>query len=459
MTPEEALESIEQAIAPRQLNKIQQLVFEQTWQGLSYVEIAKTTGYDLGYIKDTGYQLWRLLSEYLGEKITKQNIQAVIKHYIRQHQQSLSISPKSLNAAQDWGEAVDTAIFFGREQELKTLSQWIIQDQCRLIAILGIGGMGKTTLSVRLAEQVQGEFAHLFWRSLRDAPPLDELLTTLLRSLSKGNTLLADTTNGKLSQLQECLRSSRCLIVLDNFETLFTAGQQNGVYRQGYEAYEELLLRMGETRHQSCLVITSREKPSTIMILQGKDLLIREWRLSGLDHNAAHKLLEVKGVDDSKEALNRLIECYQGNPLALKIASSSIFSLFAGSVTDFLQQGATSFNGIRHLLESQIKRLSAIEQQVMYWLAINHEPVLLNELQLDFVPSAATSVLLGTLESLLDRSLVERTAEGFTLQPVVIEYMIEQLIIEIINELTTSTKPLFLRQYALLKATARVHPQ
>jgi WD40 repeat protein len=455
MTPEAALEWIEQAIAPRQLNKIQQLVFQQTWQGLSYIEIGKTTGYDLRYVKDTGYQLWRILSEGLGEKITKQNIKAVLKHYIRQHQEALSIATKSLNTLQDWGEAVDTEIFYGREQELETLSQWIDRDKCRLIAILGMGGIGKTTLSVRLAEQVQGEFAYLFWKSLRDAPPLDELLTRLLRFLSKENTLLADTTQGKISQLQECLRSARCLIVLDNFDALFQAGRQNGVYRPGYEDYEELLLRVGETRHQSCLMMTSREKPSAIMMLQGEGLPIREWRLLGLDPDAAHKLLEIKGVDDSEEALNRLIHCYQGNPLALKIASSSIESLFAGSVTDFLQQGTTAFNGIRHLLESQVERLSIVEQQVMYWLAINYEPASLNELQLDLVSSPATSVLLETLESLSGRSLIERTAEGFTLQPVVMEYLIDRLIGQIVGELTTPTQPLVLCQYALLKATAR----
>lgn len=167
----------------------------------------------------------------------------------------------------------------------------------------------------------------------------------------------------------------------------------------------------------------------------------------GLEASAAHKLLQAKGVDSSQDALNNLVKCYQGNPLALKIAASSIQSLFAGNVTDFLQHGAIVFNGIRYLLKSQIERLSDLEQQVMYWLAINREPVSLNELQADLVPSPVTSVLLETLESLTGRSLIERTAEGFTQQPVVMEYMTEQLIAQVVselNELIPNTSPSFL---------------
>lgn len=79
MTVEEALEIVEQAVAPRQLNKIQRLVFQHTWQGQSYMEISRATGYDCGYIKDTGSKLWQMLSESLGEKVTKQNVQAILK--------------------------------------------------------------------------------------------------------------------------------------------------------------------------------------------------------------------------------------------------------------------------------------------------------------------------------------------------------------------------------------------
>ena len=64
---------------------------------------------------------------------------------------------------QDWGEALDVSTFYGREDELAQLREWVIRDRCRLITLVGMGGIGKTALSVRLGEQVQNEFEVLVW--------------------------------------------------------------------------------------------------------------------------------------------------------------------------------------------------------------------------------------------------------------------------------------------------------
>ncbi|NIV27928.1 MAG: hypothetical protein GWN58_00015, partial [Anaerolineae bacterium] len=45
---------------------------------------------------------------------------------------------------QDWGEAPDTAAFYGRGTELARLERWLVRDRCRLVAVLGMGGLGKT---------------------------------------------------------------------------------------------------------------------------------------------------------------------------------------------------------------------------------------------------------------------------------------------------------------------------
>ncbi|MBD1856143.1 MULTISPECIES: NB-ARC domain-containing protein [Leptolyngbya] len=58
---------------------------------------------------------------------------------------------------------------YGRAQELTTLQPWVVDEPCRLITIVGMGGIGKTALSIRLAEQVQEAFQFVIWRSLRKA--------------------------------------------------------------------------------------------------------------------------------------------------------------------------------------------------------------------------------------------------------------------------------------------------
>nr|WP_052325900.1 NB-ARC domain-containing protein [Hassalia byssoidea] len=81
-------------------------------------------------------------------------------------------NPKSkIQNRVDWGEAIDVSIFYGRTDELTKLQQWIEQDKCRLITLLGMGGIGKTALSVKLAQLVQEGFEFVIWQSLRNSPP------------------------------------------------------------------------------------------------------------------------------------------------------------------------------------------------------------------------------------------------------------------------------------------------
>lgn len=452
MTVEEAI--VEHVIEQAQLNKIQALVFRQAWQGKSYLEIAVASGYDAGYIKDTGSKLWQRLSEVYGVKITKTNFQKVLKQ-VAYKTLPANQSEVQLKHRADWGEAIDVSIFYGRSQELITLQSWIVQDRCRLVTLLGMGGMGKTSLSVKLAEEIQSEFECLIWRSLRDAPPIDELLTTLIQGLSQQkDTELPTSVGSKLSRLIELLKQSRCLIILDNFETILQGGKRAGTYRDGYEMYGELLKRVGEIAHQSCLVITSREKPQEVGTMEGDRLSVRTLPLAGLDVAAGQHILDAKGLQGATEDREQLIAHYRGNPLALKMAATSIQDLFAGDIAQFLHQGTVSFNNIGNLLQQQCNRLSALEQTVMNWLAINREPVTLADLQADLVTELPIPKLMAVLESLRWRSLIESSAAGFTQQPVVMESVTEALIEQIANEIVAEEPRTFL-SHALIKAQVK----
>ena len=62
----------------------------------------------------------------------------------------------------------------------------MLQERCRLITLMGMGGIGKTSLSIKLARQVAKKFDCVIWKSLRDAPPIDETIAYLITFISEG---------------------------------------------------------------------------------------------------------------------------------------------------------------------------------------------------------------------------------------------------------------------------------
>ena len=70
----------------------------------------------------------------------------------------------------DWVGAPDVSHFAGREVEVAELTQWILQERCRLVSVLGMGGIGKSLLVSYLGSRLAQEFEAVLWRSVRDAP-------------------------------------------------------------------------------------------------------------------------------------------------------------------------------------------------------------------------------------------------------------------------------------------------
>jgi GTPase SAR1 family protein len=106
------------------------------------------------------------------------------------------------------------------------LQQWVIgsgthpeRNSCRLVAILGTGGMGKTTLAAKFVEQLRGEFEFAIWHSLRNAPPIADVLTTSIQCLSnQQQPSLPMSVEALIARLIEYLRSCRCLLISNSLK-------------------------------------------------------------------------------------------------------------------------------------------------------------------------------------------------------------------------------------------------
>ncbi|MBD2533594.1 NACHT domain-containing protein [Nostoc flagelliforme FACHB-838] len=477
----------------RHLKDIEVAILRGSWQGWKYHEIAEAYGYTSDYLQqDVGPKLWKLLSEALGEKVSKTNFQTALERQWRfssntsrshlgtvaQFQAPIpldsgleveEVSSKALNFVghkevianrrQDWGEAVGVSVFSGRKQELVTLEQWTVKERCRLVALLGMGGIGKTSLAFKLAQQIQDQFEYIIWRSLRNQPLIEDVLSELIQFLNdEDKTDLPKSVDSKISKLIDCLHKRRCLIVLDNFETVLPSGNSTECYPEGVGAYAELLKRVGETHHQSCVILTSREKPKEILLLEGEKIPIHSLKLNGLKKAEVQEIFQVKGsflADESEWQILR--DHYGGNPLALKIAAVAIQDLLNSDISEFiflLKQEKLGFDDIDDLLKRQFNRLSDVEQEIMYWLAINREPVTFQELREDILSIKSKQRLFSSLGALERSSLLEKNQKGFTQQPVVMEYITKQLIEQIWQEVANE-KTDFLVRYALVKAQTK----
>jgi DNA-binding Xre family transcriptional regulator len=199
----------------------------------------------------------------------------------------------------DWSAAPDISTFYGRNEELATLEQWIVREHCRLVALLGRTGIGKTFLSVKLAEQIQDQFEYVIWRSLLNDPPLQDVLADLIKFLSKQQeTDLPQTLDSSVSRLISYLQRQRCLLVLD--ETNFVMHR--------YEEYGYLLRQVGETPHQSCLVLVSQQKPREIELLEEAKLPVRSLELASLSNPLRVRrslIASPQGIEKAKLALVR----------------------------------------------------------------------------------------------------------------------------------------------------------
>ncbi len=489
MTSEEALALVEREICrsrrtQRGLNSLQRTVFRYAWEDCSYGEIARQSGYELSYVKQTGSQLWQMLSQTLAAKVTKHNVHLVLQQNLSavelaaesatgfapnielqlQPQLQLPVQPSTAPVI-DWGNAVDVPCFYGREAELEQLVQWALGDRCRLIGIFGMGGIGKTALSIQLAQQLSQSvsFSHVIWRSLRNAPPLTDLLADLLQTLSPSTTSAAKTVNQQLSHLLHYLRQHRCLIVLDNGETVMGETVMDSA-----STYDLLWQQLGQSEHQSTILLTSREKPSSIAAHEGRSLPVRSLRLTGLSANHAQALFDLKGdFSGTVTEWQQLVEHYAGNPLALKMVAAVIQELFTGEVGSFLdclQTGTAVFGDIKDLLNQQINRLSPLEQQTLDWLAIARKPITLPQLRANFTLGLSVGDLLAALSALERRSLIEKLPPSseehqpsFTLQPVVMEYLTRRLIERVCQHLLTGRlcAPSPLTTHALIQAQAK----
>ncbi|TAG90408.1 MAG: ATPase [Oscillatoriales cyanobacterium] len=450
------------------LDDLQKAILLGVWEGQKYSQIAETSYCSEGHIRNIASKLWKRLSNVLGEEVTQSNLRSALERQqvfivssnfgndflhignvnVCKDSQSPEV-PKDRSPSTptsdtskpqtrlDLADAPHISSLSDRTSELATLEKWIVQEKCNLAAILGLSGIGKTALSLHLIQKIQHNFEYVIWRSLGHSPPLETTLKNLIQfianqyppnpPLPRGGEegFLPSSIPERISLLMEYLRKNRCLIILDDVQAILSSGQLAGNYRPDCENYSILFRQIGETTHNSCLILNSWEPPREITALKGENSPVRTLQLKGIGV-AATEIFRQKSLLNPEQWEN-LINTYRGNPLWLKIVATTIQELFRGRVAEFLKYDMLFLGEeLAATLHPQINRLSELEKKLISQLSREVNPVSIEQLLQD--ADLSPSELFNGLQSLGRRSLVETEEQEnetlFNLCPVVRQYVI-----------------------------------
>ena len=442
----EVLQLIDERLIERDkkpLNTIQKAIFEGSWQGQSYQEIGNEYHRSETHIREEGAKLWKLLSDAFGEEIRKSTSRSVLERvYIKSLKNSniYSINGNNNNLCptentrlsnendlnsnnnsqfesiyHDLTLAPQIIDFYDRENELATISNWVFKQNTRLIAVLGLWGIGKTTLVKRFIDLNLEQFEVVIWKSLKFPKSLDLWLNDLLNTCQKEPK---ESTDNKIQQLLEVLSNHKCLIVLDDFQNLFAVGQMAGNYQPEYSSYQHFLKLIAEIQHQSHFILISQEKSAEMNYLNQESSPIQCLELSGFE---AIDFLKNKGLQDGERWLE-LIQLYEGNPFYLTDIAVLIKDVFDGKVNDFLAENSLV---ITKKMQSHLKqifgRCSPLAQQIALELSKVDQPLSREELKNNL--DLSVSDLINGLQSLQQRYLIQREQNRFQLSSIFKAYI------------------------------------
>ena len=301
--------------------------------------------------------------------------------------------------------------FVGREIELSETKKLLKNANCRLLTLVGVGGIGKTRLAIELAKGQEHNFTHNVWfvnlQPLQTGKQIVSAVMDALGVVPSGHDPLE-------RQLLQYLQEKKMLLVLDNFEHLIDGA---GILTQIIQYAPEIKL-----------LVTSREPLS----------LPEEWlyQVEGLPFPQSHETENVESITavelfverarqirpnfslaDNRASVVRICQLVEGLPLAIEMAASWTKSLRCSEIAAEIQHNLNFLtSNIRHVPERH-RSMQAVFAQTWGHLT-DSEQALFKRLAVfrgGFQREAAESIAgasLALLSSLLDKSLLSRDPVG-----------------------------------------------
>jgi transcriptional regulator with XRE-family HTH domain len=264
--------------------------------------------------------------------------------------------------------------FFGRSKQITQISEAI--NSHRLILVTGVAGIGKTAIVRKvlktLPELLIQKFEKPLFCRLNNAYTITDLASYIsYKSNDKTDIPLRQLKlNNPITEVLESLNRKSCLLILDNLDL---DHQEHG------DAYNHLLEQIAETKHQSCVIVTSRSQPKYLRKWEPRPKVLE---IPGLSESEAIGLLTEQGLSAESTALKSLIQKYGGNPWGLQLATQDISEKFKGDLSLYLQHSTRFAGDLHEEIYSIIQRLTERELELLYWLVLQNEAICIDDIVL-----------------------------------------------------------------------------